>query len=151
MICDVADIDELSQRIRVGGFDAAFDLNHDHVLDAADRDAWVFGQMSTTYGDEKLDGRFDSSDFVAVFQAGVYEHAIVGNATWATGDWDGDGDFSTADLVFAFQTGGYETGATSRQVVPEPSSLVHLFCLVGCLAIRAPATRTPEAFRSGKS
>jgi hypothetical protein len=59
-------------------------------------------------GDANLDGAFDSTDLVLVFQAGQYEDAIAGNSVWSTGDWDGDGDFTTSDLVMAFGFGAYE-------------------------------------------
>jgi VCBS repeat-containing protein len=62
-------------------------------------------------GDSNGDGIFNSSDLVAVFQAGKYEDLIAGNATFAEGDWNGDGDFTTADLVYAFQQGTYVAGA----------------------------------------
>ena len=63
-------------------------------------------------GDSNGDGRFDSTDFVVVFQAGQYEDGISGNSTYATGDWNGDGEFDSADLVFAFQGGNYVAAAT---------------------------------------
>jgi hypothetical protein len=57
-------------------------------------------------GDANGDGRFNSADFVRVFQAGKY--ATAEPATWAEGDWDGDGLFDTSDLVVAMQAGTYE-------------------------------------------
>lgn len=62
-------------------------------------------------GDSNGDGRFDSSDLVAVFIAGEYEDNLPGNSTFAEGDWNGDGDFTTADLVYAFEVGGYQFAA----------------------------------------
>jgi hypothetical protein len=59
-------------------------------------------------GDANLDGRFDSNDFVHVFQAGKYEDSIPNNATWEEGDWNGDGDFDSDDMIFAFIFGMYE-------------------------------------------
>jgi hypothetical protein len=58
-------------------------------------------------GDVNGDDIFDSNDLLAVLQAGHYEDAQPGNATFDTGDWNGDGDFTTADLVLAFQQGHY--------------------------------------------
>ena len=57
--------------------------------------------------DANLDGRFDTSDLVAIFQRGEYEDAIAGNSTWSDGDWNCDGDFTTSDLVVALQKGGW--------------------------------------------
>ena len=62
-------------------------------------------------GDSNLDGRFDSTDFVSVFQAAEYEDDEDNNSTWAEGDWNGDRDFTTADFVAAFQAGNYEAAA----------------------------------------
>ncbi|MCA9149353.1 MAG: dockerin type I repeat-containing protein [Planctomycetales bacterium] len=64
--------------------------------------------VDIAYGDVNLDGHFNSSDLVRIFQAGEYEDDIVGNSTWRTGDWNGDGDFTTQDLVIAFANRGYE-------------------------------------------
>ena len=58
-----------------------------------------------------MDGRFDSSDLVAVFRAAEYEDGLNQNSGWAEGDWNGDGDFTTLDLTEAFQSGGYVTPA----------------------------------------
>lgn len=62
-------------------------------------------------GDVNNDGRFDSSDLVAMFAAGEYEDELYRNSTFATGDLDGDGEFNTSDLVFAFQAGVYTINA----------------------------------------
>jgi hypothetical protein len=62
-------------------------------------------------GDSNHDGRFDSSDFVVVFQAGEYEDGIPGNSTFEEGDWNGDGDFNTTDFVYVFTLGTYVAAA----------------------------------------
>ncbi|MCA9214753.1 MAG: hypothetical protein KDB27_16895 [Planctomycetales bacterium] len=59
-------------------------------------------------GDADLNGKFDSSDLVKIFQTSEYEDSIVGNSSWSTGDWNGDGEFDSSDLVMAFQDGNYE-------------------------------------------
>jgi hypothetical protein len=92
-------------------------------------DTWDFGftlwfddmhVVMASAGDSNLDGKFDSTDLVHVFQAGKYEDAVSGNATWAEGDWDGDREFTTSDLVFAFQAGTYVAAATKamRSIFP---------------------------------
>ncbi len=58
-------------------------------------------------GDVNRDGRFDSSDLVAVFEAGEYEDDLAENSTWIDGDWNGDGDFTSDDVILAFQQGKY--------------------------------------------
>lgn len=62
-------------------------------------------------GDANLDGRFDSSDLIALFERGGFEDGIEDNAGWEDGDWNGDGDFTTADLVLALVRGGYNQDA----------------------------------------
>jgi hypothetical protein len=62
-------------------------------------------------GDSNHDGRFDSSDFVVVFQAGEYEDGVPGNSTFEEGDWNGDGDFDSTDFVFVFTLGHYVAAA----------------------------------------
>ncbi|MEZ6117895.1 MAG: hypothetical protein R3C28_15170 [Pirellulaceae bacterium] len=58
-------------------------------------------------GDANLDGRFDSSDLIWVFQDGEYEDDIPDNSDWYSGDWNCDGDFDAKDIVAAFQNGGF--------------------------------------------
>ncbi|MEZ6115845.1 MAG: FG-GAP-like repeat-containing protein [Pirellulaceae bacterium] len=67
-------------------------------------------------GDVNDDGRFNSSDLVAIFQAGEYEDGVDGNSTFETGDWNGDGEFNTQDLVKAFQEGAYSAAAVADAV-----------------------------------
>lgn len=80
-----------------------------------------------------MDGEFNSSDLVLVFNAGEYEDDVAGASIWYSGDWNGDGDFATADLVFAFQDAGYEMGPRSEiRFVPEPTFIhVSLLFVVG--------------------
>ena len=111
------------------------DGSRDGSVDVEDRRTWVQDEAfaHTYFGDANLDGEFNTNDLVSIFQAGQYEDAIEGNATWETGDWNGDGDFGTADLVFAFQDGGFEQGPrVASQNVPEPSaSLLILTAMIG--------------------
>lgn len=58
-------------------------------------------------GDVNLDGVFDTSDLVLVFQSGKYEDAAATDVTFAEGDWNEDGYFDSSDLVLAFQSGNY--------------------------------------------
>ncbi|MCA9197689.1 MAG: hypothetical protein KDA87_09135, partial [Planctomycetales bacterium] len=95
--------------------DMAFDLTGDGRVNEADRDYLVRNVLQTDYGDANLDGVFNSSDLILVFQAGQYEDAIAGNSGWAAGDWNCDGDFNTSDMILAFQAGSYSTAAVSSQ------------------------------------
>ena len=89
----------------------------------------------TWFGDADLDGLFNSSDLVKVFQEGLFEQEEAAN--WEQGDWDGDGLFNSSDFVAAFADGGYESGAFGGVAsVPEPSSVVLLLLGVACLVAR---------------
>jgi hypothetical protein len=90
--------------------DSRFDLNGDQVVDHQDHTHLVRSNMRTSFGDANVDGVFDSSDLVLVFQSGEYEDDQQGNSGWADGDWNCDGDFNSTDIVWAFQQGGYVKG-----------------------------------------
>ena len=102
------DLDLLGYALRTGP-EPQFDLNADGQLNDLDWRTMVYDVLTTSFGDANLDGQFDSSDLVLVFQVGEYEDSLATNSTWAGGDWNGDGEFSSADIIFAFQTGGYST------------------------------------------
>ncbi|MCP4191987.1 MAG: hypothetical protein GY768_15350 [Planctomycetaceae bacterium] len=129
------DIDLLSAEVRNMQHSPAFDLNADQQVDDADRTVWVEELKFTFFGDSNLDGQFDSTDFVAAFQAGKYEDKVVGNSNWSDGDWNGDGDFNSTDFVKAFQSGGYEAGPRSAaaKLIPEPSTA--LLAILGLLLL----------------
>ncbi len=116
-VVDVADINLLYAQLRLANPDVKYDLTGDGKVDEADRDAMIFNAAGTTYGDSNFDRKFDSGDFVFVFQRGEYEDTTAGNSTWEDGDWNGDGDFTSADLIKAFQTGGYEAAAAGPAAV----------------------------------
>ena len=138
---DAADIDLLSAAIRAGSIDTALDMNDDGVVSGADRELWVSALNHTYFGDANLDGLFNTTDLVQVFQQGEYEDAVTGNSGWADGDWDGDGDFATGDLVQAFQAGGFETGPRAAvHAVPEPSVWLPAI-LLACLPLRTARGR----------
>ena len=89
---------------------AAYDANGGRIF-------W-FENLSSTdrlVGDVNNDGRFDSSDLVAIFIVGEYEDDIPGNSTFEEGDWNGDGDFDTSDLVLAFTEAEYEPDAAAAK------------------------------------
>ena len=78
-------------------------------------------------GDSNLDGVFNSSDLVFVFQAAEYEDGIAGNSTFEEGDWDGDGDFTTADFVFAFRAGTYVAEARPKELLTAAGAIDAVF------------------------
>ncbi|MCA9214040.1 MAG: hypothetical protein KDB27_13300 [Planctomycetales bacterium] len=140
---DAADIDALLGA--ADGQDTRFDVTGDDVVDMTDHRTWVKDRKNTWYGDANLDGEFNSSDLVAVFQAGHYEDGIAMNSGWANGDWNGDGYFDSGDLVVAFQDGGFELGQRTRRTVavPEPMNSVRLVVILGLVALkRRRLTRT---------
>jgi hypothetical protein len=93
-----------------------FDLTGDDQLNHDDFEIMVRDILKTVAGDANLDGQFNSSDLVAVLQAGGYEDGVDGNGTWATGDWNCDGEFSSSDLVEALAAGGYTFAAVERRL-----------------------------------
>jgi probable HAF family extracellular repeat protein len=119
---DVDDLDRQAQAIRGGTNPPEYDLNGDGVVDYdGDRIYWLHELKRTWVGDANLDGQFDSSDFVQIFEVGKYEMQQAAN--WSEGDWSGDGVFDSADFVIAFQDGGYEQGPRAVvAAVPEPAS-----------------------------
>ena len=135
---DAQDIDLLSIAVNVGDHPAEFDLTGDALVTDDDRLFWVVAVKNTFFGDANLDGEFNSSDFVAVFEAGEYEDGILANSTWATGDWNGDGEFDSSDFVVAFAAEGFEQGPREVQKVPEPQSqiLILLFAFAAFMRRR---------------
>jgi hypothetical protein len=106
-VVSALDVDSLAAQLQSGTHNLAFDLDGDARVTVTDRDVLVRVILGTNYGDANLDGIFNSSDLVQVFQRGHYEDSIAGNSGWSDGDWDGDGEFGTSDIVLAFQAGGY--------------------------------------------
>jgi hypothetical protein len=84
-------------------------------------------------GDANIDGLFNSTDLVQVFQRGEYEDAVAGNSQWSDGDWNSDHEFDSGDLVAAFQTGKYEQAGAATSSVPEPTSCTLI--LIGAIAL----------------
>lgn len=143
-ILDAADVDLLSEEVRAGSNELAFDLNDDHFVDQADREVWVRELRYTYFGDANLDHEFDTADLVQVLAEGKYRTAD--SAGWAQGDWDGNGLFDSSDLVVALAEGGYETGPRSATAmvaaIPEPSApLTVLMSGAALLTRRRRSTR----------
>ncbi|MCA9149619.1 MAG: autotransporter-associated beta strand repeat-containing protein, partial [Planctomycetales bacterium] len=133
-VFDVVDLELLTEQVLSQSFDLRFDLNADGTVDSADREVWVHDVRNTYFGDTNLDGQFSATDLILVFQAGLYEDDVAGNATWLTGDWNGDREFSSGDLVIAFQDGGFETGPRpSITAVPEPAAIWMALATLCCL------------------
>ena len=130
------DVDLLSAMIRNNNHDLIFDLNMDGKTDRNDHARWVHDIKQTWFGDQNLDGEFNSGDLVGVFEAGHYEDGIPANSGWSDGDWNGDGEFDTSDLVAAFSDGGYELGPRpAMNAIPEPSGLVMMMTALALLTV----------------
>ena len=139
---DVSDLESLSEAVKSGDDDLAFDVNLDLTLNHDDVMSWIKCSKGTCVGDVNLDGVFNSDDLVELFTEGLYN--TDNDATWTSGDWNGDCRFDSDDLVLAFIEGCYDTetilarshaslmqandslsggsGAVASQV-PEPNTL----------------------------
>ena len=139
--CNV-DINELTLATKSDAPDPKFDLDGSGTVDVLDRRYWIVSLANTYFGDSNLDGEFNSSDFVSVFQAAEYDDAIIGNSTWETGDWNGDCEFDSGDFVVAFQEAGYNAGPRRGvAIVPEPASLA---CLGVAFLVAVAGTRQTQ-------
>ena len=119
---EAEDIDLLVQELASDTPNPSFDLNQDEAVDLEDHRFWVESIKRTYIGDANLDGEFNSSDLIQVFQAAEYADLIPKNSNWTTGDWTGDFEFDSTDIIVAFQGGGYEIGPQSiAATVPEPN------------------------------
>jgi len=101
------DIDELASATHHEQYVPHFDLDGNGDVNFDDVRFLVESLFGTVPGDANLDGVFDSSDLIQIFQHGQFEDGIANNSGWASGDWTGDGEFDTADLIMAFQMGSY--------------------------------------------
>lgn len=130
-ILNVEDINVLMNTRNEPNLSHMRDINEDGRVDLDDLSIWIHDFKRTHFGDADLDGTFDSSDLVQVFNAAKYDAISTRHfgdsisATWDAGDWNFDGRFNSSDLVVAFQDGGYQQSPTDRLVtVPEPNLFV---------------------------
>jgi hypothetical protein len=116
-------------------------------VDFGDIAYWVHEVANTYFGDIDLDGEFNSTDLVSLFQSGMYEDGIEANSSWATGDWNADGDFTSSDLILAFQDGGYEQGPRAAvSQVPEPTAgVLSVLAMLGLPYFRRNCVRRVSA------
>ena len=126
------DTDEILIRLSSGLTEA--DLRKDLSIDGSRVDGLPFGKVSllvvsqlrieahcleirasgAIIGDANLDGIFNSTDIVLVFQQGHYEDDEIGNSRWYDGDWNCDGEFDSSDIIEAFRNGGFTFEARPR-------------------------------------
>ncbi|MCA9196527.1 MAG: hypothetical protein KDA87_03275 [Planctomycetales bacterium] len=144
---DIDDINLLLRHVSVGTSDA-LDVNDDGFVNAGDIEHWVADLKNTWIGDENLDGEFNSSDLVLVFQAGKYEQDV--EAVWHEEDWNGDLRFDTKDFVAAFSYQGEPPPRPRMTPVPEPGADALIVLALLCLcewrfSIRNVSNSTNEA------
>jgi hypothetical protein len=99
-ILSAKDVDRFCQGVRES--DLRFDLNADNEVDLDDVSRFT-ESLGAVAGDATLDGIFNSSDLIEIFQKGKYNLS----AEWSSGDWNCDGQFDSSDLIWAFQNGIY--------------------------------------------
>jgi hypothetical protein len=138
---DNEDIDETCLAVRLGSDNPRYDHNRDGDVNGDDVTFLVQVILQTSVGDANLDGLFNSSDMVQVFQIGHYEDGIPNNSGWAEGDWNCDREFTSSDMVVAFQTGRYE------RVAPPVASMpaVDLGLVVAATDLPARVSSSPES------
>jgi hypothetical protein len=146
-VLDGPDIDDLTGQSASQTNPAAYDLNGDALVDAADVKVWVKDLFGSWLGDANLDKEFNSTDLVDVLAAGTFEVDV--NSVWSTGDFNGDGRTNSSDLVEALADGGYELGPPPAVAsVPEPSGLSLSLMALVVLAARRVATRGSRVVHS---
>lgn len=133
-IVDILDMDVLVEGLRAYSTDLLYDVDGDSNVGKPDWDKLVL-DAHLIAGDANLDGLFDSSDMVVLFQSGQYEDDVVRNASWRTGDFTGDLEFDSNDLIVAFAQTGYETSLASL-AVPEPSACFLFFLGISLIRTR---------------
>ncbi|MEZ6119204.1 MAG: hypothetical protein R3C28_21900 [Pirellulaceae bacterium] len=107
-VTDVADVNLICSAM---DSDLMFDLTADGLVDRNDHTYLLENILASGAGDANLDGVFDSTDLIIVFQAGQYEDDLEANSRWTDGDWNCDGEFDSADLVFVFKQDRYSAAA----------------------------------------
>ena len=103
---------------------ANYDLNDDGQLNVEDVESLLQQRLGTVVGDVNLDGMFNSSDLISIFQSSEYEDNVASNSTWREGDWNCDGDFTTSDLIHVFAKRTYLQQAVPRSVVAATIDLL---------------------------
>ena len=132
-VLDTGDLVLQADAMVSGAHPVEFDLTGNGKVDFEDRQHWVEELKGTWIGDADLDGEFNTTDLVGLFQLGKFEKNEI--ARWGEGDFDGDTRFNTSDFVVAFQDGGFERGPRlGFAPVPEPSSFGALV-VSACLSL----------------
>lgn len=125
-----SDLDFLSEGIRQGSQDWRLDLSNNGVVTLEDRRRWIEDLVGSHFGDANLDGSFNTTDFVTVFQGGLYETSAA--AGWEAGDFSGDALFDSSDLTLALSLGAYEEGGAAAHAIPEPTNAALFFIILIC-------------------
>lgn len=142
-VLDITDLELLVEAIDATSH-RDFDINRDDQIDNRDLFTWITDLKKTWLADVNLDGQFDSSDLVKVFEAGKYE--TDQKAVWTEGDWNFDNRFEAGDIVAAFVEGGFEKEPRQEVVaVPESISVLPLI-VVALMMLRVMRHRRDSRF-----
>ncbi len=143
-VVGLSDIETLANALQANDNDLQLDLDDSGTVTFQDMRTLVESIKNTWFGDSNLDGEFNTTDLITVFQAAEYEDGILSNSTWSEGDWNADGDFDTGDLVLAFQSSGFEAGPRfAVRSVPEPNRLGLMLSSLLIVGLRRRLSKSP--------
>lgn len=115
-VCDLADIDALTEDIAAGNNTATFDLNDDGLVNLADSDAWI-KKLGTLPGDANLDGDVNAGDLNVV---GINWQSSSNK--WSEGNFDGISGVTAGDLNIVGINWQQSGEAPLAAAVPEPTT-----------------------------
>jgi hypothetical protein len=122
-VIDSADLNLLGADAAAGTNTPTYDLNSDNLVNTADRDVFLGGNIITTgnklNGDADFNGTVEFPDFVVL--AGNFGNPGV----WSGGDFDVNGAVAFPDFVILADNFGKTAGAAAA-AVPEPAGLALL-------------------------
>jgi hypothetical protein len=121
-VADAADLDLLGADAAAGTNTSLYDLNGDSLVNDADRDVFLSGDIITSgnklNGDADFSGDVQFSDFVILAD----NFGMPG--IWSEGDFDVSGDVQFPDFVILANNFGLSAAAAAA--VPEPSGIMAL-------------------------
>jgi hypothetical protein len=142
-----ADLDLLGIEIAAGTNNVVFDVNGDQLVNAADRDVFLGGDLISSgnklNGDAEFDGQVQFADFV------ILSSNFGKSGVWSQGDFDVDGVVQFGDFVILSNNFGQSVAAAAAVPEPATTTLLSLTCLVGVVAFgRRRCSHTSKDRRS---